>query len=92
MASVPLRDITEQEWQDIGGEDFNAFKGMPLTELISNKKIRVSGEASPKYNCVAWSLQRQDRWIKPESYLDKYCMFINRSQCSSVIMTYPFCR
>ncbi|KAF9068186.1 hypothetical protein BDP27DRAFT_1403421 [Rhodocollybia butyracea] len=75
--AAPLRPMTDAEWEDIAP--------LPTTFPMLNRDspdVMVTGEEDFAYNCFAWSLNREDRWIVPgptlqdiETYYVKHANF-----------------
>lgn len=76
MAAPLPRSISDDEWKLMGGSaDFpNLDRNSP--------DVRVTGVIDRAYNCFAWTLGRDDRWIFPGptvEEVDAYC--INATPC-----------
>lgn len=63
---MPARDMTNPEKQSYNA----AFPAMDVDE-----QPRVTGEATPTYNCIAWTIGVTDRWIDPYQTLDEWDAF-----------------
>ena len=80
----------------IESKEFNDLK-----KIFPNLKLQntsVTGEATDKYNCIAWSLGFDDKWINPGStkdiltrqYLSYGCSATGYSSASAVIDAWAY--
>ncbi|KAF9063758.1 hypothetical protein BDP27DRAFT_1367760 [Rhodocollybia butyracea] len=68
MAAPTRRRMTPAEWREIApaGTEFPN-----LNPFAPDSEVWVTGEPDPLYNCFAWTLGREDRWLIPGTSIEK---------------------
>ncbi|KAF9063759.1 hypothetical protein BDP27DRAFT_1426576 [Rhodocollybia butyracea] len=81
--AAPRRRLTQAEWTAI------APTGIEFPNLVPfapDSQVWVTGEPDPLYNCFAWTLGREDRWLIPGLSIEKvdnyYVSYAEFDECT----------